>query len=101
MACLLDDGIPGQMSGDVTRLRQVLPGACTPRTIRTMSAPEPYRIKMLRRARLQGHLFRVGEIVTVQGPTALRGAAGLVATAQARPADERTARDVALYRLTR
>ncbi len=56
---------------------------------------------MLRRTRLQGHLFRVGEIVTVHGPTALRSAAALVATKQARPADERTARDVEVYRLTR
>lgn len=62
---------------------------------------EPYRVKMLRRARLQGHLFRVGEIVSIHGATALRSAAGLVSTAQARPADERTARDIALYRLTR
>ncbi len=68
-------------------------------------APPPeqqhYRVKMLRRTRLQGHLFRVGEIVTVHGPTALRSAAALVATKQARPADERTARDVEVYRLTR
>jgi hypothetical protein len=54
---------------------------------------------MLRRTRLQGRLFRLGEIVTVSGPTALRSAAALVSTKQARPADARTAVDVALYRL--
>jgi hypothetical protein len=60
---------------------------------------QPYHVKMLRRARLQGRLFVVGQIVTIQGDTSLRSAAALVSTKQARPADERTARDVALYRL--
>ena len=63
--------------------------------------PDPYRITMLRRTRLQGRLFVVGQIVTIEGDTALRSAAALVATKQARPADERTARDVEVYRLTR
>ena len=63
--------------------------------------PAPYHVKMLRRARLQGRLFVVGQIVTIQGDTSLRSAAALVSTKQARPADEHTARDVALYRLTR
>ncbi|MBP6252360.1 MAG: hypothetical protein KA387_06365 [Rubrivivax sp.] len=61
----------------------------------------PYRVTMLRRARLQGQLFVVGQVVTIEGATALRSAAALVATKQARPADERTAIDVALYQLTR
>jgi hypothetical protein len=60
-----------------------------------------YRVQMLRRARLKGQLFIVGQIVAIEGHDALRSAAGLVATRQAKPADERTARDVALYRLTR
>ena len=59
----------------------------------------PYRVTMLRRARLQGQLFRVGEIVTITGDTALRSAAGLVSTLQARPADQRTATAVELYLL--
>ncbi|MBK8863472.1 MAG: hypothetical protein IPN37_05480 [Betaproteobacteria bacterium] len=61
--------------------------------------PEPYRVTMLRRARLKGRLFVTGQVVTIEGDTALRSAAGLVSTKQARPADARTAVDVALYRL--
>jgi hypothetical protein len=61
--------------------------------------PEPYRVAMLRRTRLRGQLFVVGQVVDIRGDTALRSAAALVSTKQARPADERTAVDVALYRL--
>ena len=63
--------------------------------------PEPYRVRMLRRVRLRGRLFVTGQVVDIWGDTALRSAAGLVATKQARPADARTARDVALYQMTR
>jgi hypothetical protein len=62
-----------------------------------MAEHEPYRVRMLRRTRLRGQLFVVGQVVDIRGDTALRSAAALVATKQARPADERTAVDVALF----
>lgn len=62
-----------------------------------MSDDAPLRVVMLRRARLDGRLYRPGEVVTVGGSTPLRCAAGLVATRQAKPFDAATRLDVALF----
>jgi hypothetical protein len=56
-----------------------------------------YRVKLLRRVRLRGVLFIPGQVLTVEGPDALRAAAGLVSTAQAKPADAHTERDIGLF----
>lgn len=57
----------------------------------------PLCVVMLRRARLDGRLYRAGEVVTVRGSTPLRCAAGLVATRQARPFDAEAQRDIELF----
>lgn len=55
-----------------------------------------YAVVMLKRARLGGRLFTVGQIVEIRGGRHLRVAAHLCRTGQARPADKRTATDVEL-----
>ncbi len=63
--------------------------------------PASYEVILLRRARLGGKLFRLGQRVVVGGDTALRCCWSLCDSGQARPADERTRREVELFGLLR
>ena len=54
-----------------------------------------YVVFMIKRCRVAGRLYRVGEEMLVP-PSRLQVAANLCATGAARPADRRTALDVAL-----
>jgi hypothetical protein len=56
-----------------------------------------YAIVLLKRQRLGGVLYRVGQVVLIRGLRHLRVAAHLVRVGAARPADQRTARDVEVY----
>jgi hypothetical protein len=58
---------------------------------------EPLRLTMLRRARLGGRLFKVGELLCMEGPGSLRCAWSLVDTKQARPADAATRHAVEMF----
>jgi hypothetical protein len=62
------------------------------------AAPTPYRIKLLTRCTLAGRRWRVGTIIDVV-PDRLRVVEHLCRTGAARPFDQRTARDVELFRL--
>ncbi len=54
-------------------------------------------VTLLHRQRLGGRLFKVGEVLTIRGVGRVRVAAHLIRTGQGKPADQRTARDVALF----
>ncbi len=60
--------------------------------------PEPYHLRILTRCNVAGLKLRPGATLRVN-PDKLRVVAHLVQCGTGRPADERTARDVALYRL--
>jgi hypothetical protein len=62
---------------------------------------EPLRLTMLRRARLGGRLFKVGQMVTIDGKGHLRCAWSLCDTKQAKPADERSRVLIELYAIER
>jgi hypothetical protein len=69
----------------------VTPGADT-------AAPTPYRVKLLTRCTLAGVRWRVGAVISVPVDR-LRVVEHLCRVNTARPFDERTAKDVELFRL--
>jgi hypothetical protein len=58
-------------------------------------------LKLLRRMRLGGRLYRLGTTINVEGKGSLRCAWSLVHTQQARPADRATADAIELFEACR